>query len=130
MKKVLVVEDNQDNLKLISYALKRAGYELVSATCGEDGLELAQAEPLDLILMDINLPGIDGLETTRRIRDSEIDGRLPIIAITSFAMVGDRERILAAGCNGYIEKPIDPLAIVDQIHSIIERWDHENTDRR
>ncbi|HUW71018.1 MAG TPA: response regulator [bacterium] len=128
MKKVLIVEDNQDNLKLISYALRRAGYALVTATSGEDGLELAHAEQPDLILMDINLPVIDGLETTRRIRQSDIDGRLPIIAITSFAMVGDRERILAAGCNGYIEKPIDPLVIVDQIHSIIERWDHENTD--
>lgn len=128
MKKVLVVEDNQDNLKLISYALRRAGYELVTATSGEDGIELAHAEQLAFILMDINLPGMDGLETTRRIRASDIDGGLPIIAITSFAMVGDRERILAAGCNGYVEKPIDPLVIVDQIHSIIERWNHENTD--
>ncbi len=129
MKKVLVVEDNQDNLKLISYALRRAGYELVTATSGEDGMEMAHTEQLAFILMDINLPGMDGLETTRRIRESDIDGGLPIIAITSFAMVGDRERILAAGCNGYVEKPIDPIVIVDQIHSIIERWNHENTDR-
>lgn len=129
MNKVLVIEDNLDNLKLISYALKRAGYELVTATNGEDGMALAQVEPLAFILMDINLPGMDGLETTRRIRHSKIDGKIPIIAITSFAMVGDRERILAAGCNGYIEKPIDPLAIVDEIRSIIEKNSHENTDR-
>ena len=109
MRKVLVIEDNLDNLKLISYALKRAGYELVTATNGEDGIALAHAERLAFILMDINLPGMDGLETTRRIRHSDIDGKIPIIAITSFAMVGDRDRILAAGCNGYIEKPIDPL---------------------
>ncbi len=127
MKKVLVIEDNQDNLRLISYSLKRAGYTLVTATNGEDGLRLAHTEQLAFILMDINLPGMDGLETTRRIRDSDIDGKVPIIAITSFAMVGDRERILAAGCNGCIEKPIDPLVIVDQIHSIMERWGNENT---
>jgi len=119
MKKVLVIEDNEDNLKLMTYALQRSGYEVVPAATGEGGIELALKEKPFFIIMDINLPGIDGIETTRRIRSSEIDGEIPIIAMTSHAMVGNRERIMAAGCNGYIEKPIDPLTIVDKIHEII-----------
>jgi two-component system cell cycle response regulator DivK len=119
MKKVLVIEDNSDNLTIIRYALNRDGYEVISASTGEAGIELALLERPFFILMDINLPGIDGLETARRIRSSEADGKIPIIAVTSFAMAGDKERILAAGCNGYIEKPIDPAAIVKKIHSII-----------
>lgn len=119
MKKVLVVEDNRDNLKIVKYALQRAGYEVISAERGEDGVELAIREQPFFVIMDINLPGIDGIETTKRIRASRADGKIPIIAITSYAMSGDRERILAAGCNGYIEKPIDPLTITEQIHKII-----------
>ena len=119
MRKVLVIEDNEDNLKIIIYALERAGYSVIRAETGEEGLKLAVQERPFFVLMDINLPGIDGIETTKRIRSSKADGKIPIIAVTSFAMVGDRERILAAGCNGYIEKPIDPLTIIDQIHKII-----------
>jgi CheY-like chemotaxis protein len=119
MRKVLVIEDNEDNLKIVTYALNRAGYEVISAVRGEDGVALALTEKPFFVIMDINLPGIDGIETTRRIRKSEADARLPIIAITSYAMSGDRERIIEAGCNGYIEKPIDPITIIDQIHDII-----------
>lgn len=119
MKKVLVIEDNKDNLTLISYPLKRAGYEVISAETGEEGVELAIKERPFFIIVDIGLPGIDGFEVTRRIRCSEIDGDVPIIAMTSFAMMGDRERVLAAGCNGYFEKPIDPLTIVEKIHEVI-----------
>jgi len=119
MKKVLVIEDNRDNLRLVKYALERAGYTVLSAERGEEGITIAERELPFFILMDINLPGIDGIETTKRIRASENDGEIPIIAITSYAMIGDRPRILAAGCNGYIEKPIDPLTIVEQIHQII-----------
>jgi two-component system, cell cycle response regulator DivK len=116
---VLVVEDNNDNLKIITYALQRAGYSVITAQSGEEGFQLALKERPVFILMDINLPGMDGLETTRRIRSSETNGDIPIIAITSYAMSGDRERILAAGCNGYFEKPIDPITIVDQIHKLL-----------
>ncbi len=119
MKKVLVIEDNKDNLRLVSYPLKRNGYEVLSAETGEKGLELALEERPFFIIMDINLPGIDGVEATRRIRQSELGEAVPIIAITSFAMRGDRERIMAAGCNGYFEKPIDPTTIVERIHAII-----------
>jgi CheY-like chemotaxis protein len=119
MKKVLVVEDNKDNLKLIAYALKKHQYEIITAETGEQGVDLALRELPFFILMDINLPGIDGLEATRRIRNSAIGDTIPIIAITSYAMLGDREKVLSAGCNGYFEKPIDPLTIVENIHRTI-----------
>jgi len=126
MSKVLVIEDNEDNLRLVTYALKRAGYEVVSAASGESGIEKAIAERPGIILMDINLPGIDGIETTRRIRRSGANGNTTIIAVTSYAMIGDRDRILAAGCNGYIEKPIDPLSLIDQIRAIMDRSEDED----
>lgn len=119
MKKVLVIEDNRDNLRLISYALKREGYAVVAAETGLAGVELALREKYFFVIVDINLPDIDGFEVTRRIRSSPDDGSIPIIVITSHAMMGDRERILAAGCTGYFEKPIDPLTIVAQIHQVI-----------
>jgi two-component system, cell cycle response regulator DivK len=119
MRAVLVIEDNKDNLKIVTYALQRAGYRVLAAETGEEGFELALAEQPAFILMDINLPGMDGIETTKRIRASRIDGDIPIVAITSYAMIGDRERIMAAGCTGYIEKPIDPLTIINHIHKII-----------
>lgn len=119
MKTVLVIEDNLDNLRLITYALEHAGYKVISVGTGEEGVEVALRERPFFIVMDINLPGIDGLEATRRIRASEADGSIPIIAITSFAMFGDRDVVVAAGCNAYFEKPIDPLTIVDRIHAVI-----------
>lgn len=130
MKSVLVIEDNPDNLCLISYALKRSGFTVICAESGELGIELALKERPDIIIMDIMLPGIDGIEATRRIRASELDGLVPIIAMTSYAMRGDREIILAAGCNGYIEKPIDPLQVVEQIQAIIQGGVHEGPGRR
>jgi len=119
MPTVLVIEDNKDNFKILAYALQRSGYTVLAAETGEEGLELALAERPAFILMDINLPGMDGIETTKKIRSSGIDGKIPIVAITSYAMTGDRERTLAAGCDGYIEKPIDPMTIVAQIEGII-----------
>lgn len=115
MKKILVVEDNENNLYLITFILEKAGYCVVAAKTGEEGVEMALKERPDLILMDIQLPGIDGLETTRRIRASKVDGDVPIIALTSYALVGDREQVLDAGCTGYIEKPINPETIMGEI---------------
>ncbi|UFS71292.1 response regulator [Geomonas sp. RF6] len=129
MKKVLVVEDNRDNLRLITYALTRGGYEVVSAASGEEGVTLAVSERPYFIVMDINLPGIDGIEATRRIRASEVGDDIPIIAITSYAMVGDREAIMAAGCTGYFEKPIDPLTVVESIHSVTEPFFRERSGK-
>jgi two-component system, cell cycle response regulator DivK len=124
MKKVLVVEDNSDNLRLITYALERHGYEVIAAETGVRGVELAISERPLFIVMDIDLPDIDGYEATKRIRASEANGRIPIIAITSYAMAGDMDRVLAAGCTGYFEKPIDPLTIIDKIHALLERERH------
>jgi CheY-like chemotaxis protein len=118
-KKVLVIEDNKDNMRLIVYALERSGYEVVPAWTGEEGVELAMKERPFFIIVDIGLPGIDGVEVTRRIRNSPINGEVPIVAITSFAMAGDADRILKAGCTAYFEKPIDPLTIIEKIHKAI-----------
>jgi CheY-like chemotaxis protein len=108
-------------MKLINMVLNRHGYETIGAVTGEEGVEKAGAEKPDMILMDIMLPDIDGLETTRRIRKIESMQKIPIIAITSYAMAGDREKILEAGCNGYFEKPINPLTIMNDIEKIVER---------
>jgi CheY-like chemotaxis protein len=129
MRTVLVIEDNPDNLKIVAYALRHAGYAVVSSDRGEVAADLALRERPVFILMDINLPGIDGLETTRRIRESAVLRDIPIIAVTSYAMTGDRDRILAAGCNGYIEKPIDPITFITKVHAIIGLIDHENPHR-
>jgi len=119
MTKILVIEDNEKNRYLISFILRDSGYDVIEAITGEDGVETVIREHPDLVLMDIQLPGIDGYETTRRIRASPADDTLPIIALTSFAMTGDRERALAAGCTGYIEKPINPDTIMGEIQKYI-----------
>ena len=119
MKKVLVIEDNEDNMRLITYALRRAGYEVIPAGTGEEGVDLAIRETPFIIVIDINLPGIDGIEATRRIRNSKSNGNIPIIAITSYAMYGDSDRILEAGCTAYFEKPINPSTIVKDLHKAI-----------
>jgi len=118
MKKVLVVEDNERNMYLISFILEKMGHRVLQADSGEKGIELASREQPDLVLMDIQLPGIDGLEAAKRIRQS---GDVPIIAITSFAMTGDRERLLAAGYKGYIEKPINTETIMGEIAAYLEK---------
>lgn len=115
MKRILVIEDNETNIYLIGFILKKNGYEVIEARSGEEGVEQAIKEKPDLILMDIQLPGIDGLETTKRIRKLEADRKTPIIALTSYAMTGDREKSLAAGCTGYIEKPINPDTFIGEI---------------
>lgn len=115
VKKVLVVEDNEGNMYLCSRILESGGYEVIPATSGEEGVELAIKEKPDLVLMDIQLPDMDGLEVTKKIRESEADGKIPIIALTSYAMTGDREKVLSAGCTGYIEKPINPETFLAEI---------------
>ena len=121
MSSVLVVEDNEKNLYLIAFILEKMGHRVLRAVTGEEGVAAALRERPDLILMDIQLPGIDGFEATKRIRASEATAGIPIVAITSLAMTGDRERLLAAGCNGYIEKPIDPDTIMSQIAAFLGR---------
>ena len=118
-KRALVIEDNEDNMELMTFILEANGYHTVRASTGKQGIELALKEKPDFILLDIQLPDIMGTEVLQIIRKSELGQNIPIIAVTSYAMAGDRERLLAAGCNGYIEKPIDPLVVVDQIKKVI-----------
>ena len=119
MKRVLVVEDNETSLYLVRFILEKNGYEVIEARDGATGVELAVKEKPDLVIMDVQLPDIDGLEATRRIRASEADGEIPIVALTSYAMTGDRERALAAGCTGYIEKPIKPDTFMAEIEKYL-----------
>jgi len=117
--KILVIEDNENNRYLIGYILKKHGHEVVEAVSGEEGVKLALKEQPDLILMDLQLPGIDGLEATRQIRTSPTNDNTPIIAITSYALTGDKEKALMAGCTGYIEKPINPETIMISLESYL-----------
>jgi len=119
MKKILVVEDNTTNFYLINFILEKKGYEVIPAKSGEEGVEAAIKEKPDLILMDVQLPGIDGLEATRRIRNSKANDKVPIIALTSYAMAGDKEKALAAGCTGYIKKPINPETFIAEIEKYL-----------
>ena len=106
MSKVLVVEDNPTNMTLAVFLLKSAGHSVLTATDAEAGLALARDERPDLILMDIQLPGIDGLEATTQLEREDATRAIPVIALTALAMKGDEERIRAAGCDAYIAKPM------------------------
>ncbi len=119
MKRVLVIEDNVDNMELITFILEKNGYSTIKAENGKIGIEIALEEKPDFIMLDIQLPDMNGLDVLQAIRGSDINGEVPVIAITSYAMSGDREKMLAAGCDGYIEKPIDPVTIINQIREII-----------
>jgi two-component system cell cycle response regulator DivK len=113
--KVLVVEDNAANLALATFLLQSAGHTVLSARDAEAGLTLARAQQPNLILMDIQLPGIDGLAATRLLKSDDLTRTIPVIALTALAMKGDEERIRAAGCDGYIAKPLsykDFLAVI------------------
>ena len=114
-KRILVVDDDIDFVQPIRKLLEVNGYEVIEARNGKEGIEKARSEKPDLILLDVQLPDIDGLEVVKRIRASEVDGSVSIIALTSYAMPGDREKMLAAGCNGYIAKPIDVKTFISEI---------------
>jgi two-component system cell cycle response regulator DivK len=107
MATILIVEDNATNMKLSTFLLESADYTVLAATNAETGLTLAREGRPDLILMDIQLPGMDGLEATALLKADEATRGIPVIALTALAMKGDEERILAAGCDGYIAKPLD-----------------------
>ena len=119
MKKVLVVDDNEANIRLVRFILEKHGCQVYEARNGADGVASAIQKKPDLILMDVQLPDIDGLEATKRIRASEADGDIPIIALTSYAMPGDKEKCLAAGCTGYIAKPINVDTFIAEIEEIL-----------
>ena len=113
--RVLLIEDNEQNRYLVTFLLEQRGHEVVPAASGPIGIELAgQARP-DLILLDIQLPGMDGYAVARALKCNPALQAVPIVAVTSYAMVGDREKVLAAGAEGYIEKPINPETFVGEI---------------
>jgi two-component system cell cycle response regulator DivK len=106
MKTILVIEDNPLNMKLAIFLLENAGYQTIQAFNAEDGISLAREKKPDLILMDVQLPGMDGLSATRVLKNDDATSGIKVIAMTACAMIGDRERIAEAGCDAYIAKPI------------------------
>lgn len=115
MATILVIEDDRQNRYLVTFLLEKQGHTVLQATNGLEGIALAEALHPDLILLDIQLPDIEGYAVAERLRRASTLDDTPIVAVTSFAMVGDRERALAAGCTGYIEKPIDPTTFLDEV---------------
>ncbi|NLV26802.1 MAG: response regulator [Methanomicrobiales archaeon] len=113
--KILIIEDNEQNMYLIHFLLESHGYTVIEAENGLIGIEKAMKEHPDIILLDIQLPEMDGYEIARIIRNTNEINSIPIIAVTSYAMAGDKEKILSAGATDYIEKPINPATFVDQI---------------
>ncbi len=119
-KRILLVEDQEDNRRIIRDLLSANGYDLVEATSGEQGLvTLGEQEHPDLILMDIDLPGLNGYEVTRRIRAIPDLRQIPIIAVTSYALSGDDQKAFAAGCNGYVTKPFSPRLLLAKIREYL-----------
>lgn len=117
--RILVVEDNPLNLKLIRDVLQVVGYDVVEAQSGEEGLRVAETNPPDLVLMDLQLPGIDGTETLHRLRQSTLRPGVPVVAVTALAMAEDKDRAARAGFDGYIEKPISVRALPGQIEAFL-----------
>jgi CheY-like chemotaxis protein len=118
-KHILLIEDNEQNRYLLTFLLERHGYRVTCALDGPHGVEAAKALHPDLILLDIQLPSMDGYAVARALRSDPTLREVPIIAVTSYAMVGDRERTLEAGCTGYIEKPIDPDTFVTEVEGYL-----------
>jgi len=114
-KRILIVEDQEDNRAILRDVLSRAGYDLIEAFNGEDAVRLAQNEQPDLILMDIQLPGIDGFEATRRIKAIIDLKSIPIIAVTSYALSGDEAQARAAGCDAFVAKPFSPRELLARV---------------
>ncbi len=117
--RILVVEDNELNLKLVRDVLGYAGYEVVEARTGEQGVELAAECLPDLVLMDLQLPGIDGIEALRQLRASPLTQDVPVVAVTAFAMREDQERVLRAGFDGYLVKPFGVRELPGQVRSFL-----------
>ena len=121
-KKILLVEDNEVNRRLAEFLLTSQGWEVREATSAEQAFEILASERPDLIVMDIQLPDMDGLEATKRLKEDPLLRNIPVVAVTSFAMAGDEEKAMAAGCIGYLTKPIDKATFIGEIAShLLER---------
>ena len=117
---VLIVEDNLRNLKLVRDVLEHAGYRTLEATTAEEGVTLARAHRPDLVLMDVQLPGMDGVQALAQLRAAPATSAIPVVAVTAFAMKEDRARLVAAGFDGYLEKPISVRAFPGQVAQMLE----------
>ena len=120
-KRVLIVEDNEKNLKLVRDVLQATGYRTLQATTGEEAVELALSQAPALVLMDVQLPGIDGVEALERLRQNERTASIPVLALTAQAMSGDRERFLEAGFDGYLAKPVDVGELIETVREHCDR---------
>ena len=118
-KRILIVEDTEDNRQIVGDLLSSVGYELIEAVDGLQGVAAAEREKPDLILMDIQLPGIDGYEAIRRIRAIPAIAKTPIIAVTSYALSGDEAKTRAAGCDGYVAKPFSPRQLLAKVREFL-----------
>jgi CheY-like chemotaxis protein len=119
MSRILLVEDNAMNRDMLSRRLRRRGYEVVIAVNGEEGLQKANLERPDVILMDIGLPGMDGYALTRKLKEDASTAAIPVLALTAHAMAGDREKTLAAGCDEYDTKPVDMPRLIAKIETLL-----------
>jgi len=119
-KRILLVEDQEDGRRIVRDLLAASDYALIEAKTGEEGLALAEQERPDLILMDIQLPGLDGYEVTRRIKANPALSHIPIVAVTSYALSGDEQKAYAAGCNDYVAKPFSPRALMAKIREYLK----------
>lgn len=119
MANILVVEDNPHNLKLAQLVLHKAGHAVLTAENGEEGLQLAHDKQPDLVLMDVQMPGMDGLEVTRRMKTNPSTSHIKVVALTALAMKGDAERILAAGCDAYLAKPYHYQQLMDVVEQAL-----------
>ncbi len=118
-KRVLVVEDQEDNMRIMNDTLASAGYEVIKAVTGIEGVAMAESDKPDLILMDIQLPGLDGYQATRRIKDNAALRHIPIIAVTSYALDGEEGRAEEAGCDAYFSKPVSPRVLLAKVREYI-----------
>jgi two-component system, cell cycle response regulator DivK len=119
--RVLVVEDNEKNMKLVRDVLQASGYTTLESTTGEEAVELALSQAPALVLMDVQLPGIDGVEALDRLRDDERTASIPVLALTAQAMRGDREQFLEAGFDGYLSKPVDVVELISAVREHCNR---------
>lgn len=119
MNKILLIEDNELNRDMLSRRLRKRGFEVITAVDGETGITMAQTEAPAIILMDVSLPGIDGWETTRRLKSAAQTSRIPILALTAYVTAGDRETALAAGCDDFDTKPIELPRLLGKIEALL-----------
>jgi CheY-like chemotaxis protein len=121
MPKILLVEDNEMNRDMLSRRLIKKGFDVVMAVDGEQGVQMAQAEVPDLILMDMSLPVLDGWEATRRLKGETVTEKIPVIALTAHAMSGDRDKAIEAGCDDYDTKPVELPRLLEKIQALLQK---------